>query len=231
MALSSMCNSLCTIIVKVTGFVTSGLTRSLGDRIRSYPTLSVVSEFQYDSFYVVASSADMGGFEQLQEILTKYKWSLLRRNRIIAAPNREGHQQVGATAAAARALRRRQRHGRRHAPRCVATRAATGAGRGGDFERGRRVTVAAAEGGGDAAEAWRALLRRAAAARAVGRRATAGAGWPDALATVPTVWQGGAPRCRLRGRRGVPGTSGGIPPASVARRGGDSSRWRWRRRR
>jgi len=35
---------------------------------------------------------------------------------------------VGTTAAAARALRRRQRHGRRHAPRCVATRAAAGAG-------------------------------------------------------------------------------------------------------
>jgi len=45
MALSSMWNSLCTIIVKVTGFVTSSLTRSLGDRMRSFPTLSVVSAF------------------------------------------------------------------------------------------------------------------------------------------------------------------------------------------
>jgi len=43
MTLSSMWNFLCTIIVKVTGFVTSSLTRSLGDRMRSYPTLSVVS--------------------------------------------------------------------------------------------------------------------------------------------------------------------------------------------
>jgi len=42
---------------------------------------------------------------------------------------------VGATAVAARALRRRQRRGRRHAPRYVATRAAAGAGRGGGFER------------------------------------------------------------------------------------------------
>jgi len=45
MTLSSMWNHLCTIIVKVTGFVTSSLTRSLGDRILSYPTLSVVAVF------------------------------------------------------------------------------------------------------------------------------------------------------------------------------------------
>jgi len=45
MTLSSMWNSLCTIIVKVTGFVTSSLKRSLGDRIRFYPTLSGVSAF------------------------------------------------------------------------------------------------------------------------------------------------------------------------------------------
>jgi len=50
MTLSSMWNSLCAIIVKVTGFVTSCLTRSFGDRIRSYPTLSVVSAFQCVSF-------------------------------------------------------------------------------------------------------------------------------------------------------------------------------------
>jgi len=38
-------NALYTIIVKVAGFVTPSLARSLGDRIRSYPTLSVVSAF------------------------------------------------------------------------------------------------------------------------------------------------------------------------------------------
>jgi len=50
MMLSSIRNSLCTIIVKVTGFVTSCLTWSLGDRFRSYPLLSVVSAFQCVSF-------------------------------------------------------------------------------------------------------------------------------------------------------------------------------------
>jgi len=50
------------------------------------------------------------------------------------------------------------------------------------------------------AEARPALPRHAAAARAAGRRATAGATRPVALATVPTVWWGGAPRCHLRGR-------------------------------
>jgi len=50
MALSSMWNSLCTIIVKVTGFVTSSLTRRLGDRMRSFPTQSVVSAFLCVSF-------------------------------------------------------------------------------------------------------------------------------------------------------------------------------------
>jgi len=50
MTLSSMWNSLCTIIIKVTGFVTSSLTRSLGDRIRSFPTLSVVPAFECVSF-------------------------------------------------------------------------------------------------------------------------------------------------------------------------------------
>jgi len=76
---------------------------------------------------------------------------LLRRNWIIAAPNREVHQQVGATAVTARALRRRQRRDRRHAPRCVASRAAAGAGRGGGFQRAT------------AASRWR--RRRAAALR------------------------------------------------------------------
>jgi len=97
MTLSSMWNSLCTIIAKVTGFVTSSLTRSLGDRIRSYPTLSVVSAFQcvsvmwlrraltwgaLNSCSVVTSSADMGGYEQLQKILTKY---MARRQRMIGS--------------------------------------------------------------------------------------------------------------------------------------------------
>jgi len=68
MTLTSMWNSVCTIIVKVTDFVTSSLTRSLGDRMRSYPTLSVVSAFLCVSFMWFTSSADMGGYEQLQKL-------------------------------------------------------------------------------------------------------------------------------------------------------------------
>ena len=209
------------IIVKVAGFVTFSLTCSLGDRIRFYPTPSVVSAFHCVSFMWLRRALTWGATNDCKRVSLKIHGvdspeSDHRCPQPRGSSTSGGHSRRGAGAPPTTT---------RPSPRVTLRRYPSGG-----WGRPRRepLTRLPHSGGGGGGRwlcggaRW-ALPRRAPASHSAGRRARAGATRLFALEPVPTVWRGGARRCHPRGRRGVPRTPCGIPPALAARQGGSAS--------